>query len=554
MPELFSRMDNAHWLTPAIADILDQGATPPGGDGSIREIMLTIQRELTDYETPARIVNVRSTPSYTLVVTRPENVGRLGSRRLVTGNEIKRSVGKMSEAHPEWTLGFMPRLSEDESAVGILLRTEEHQPISLRRLLVRNSFRKHPTNTGFVCGATLDQQLVIRDLTEIGHLFLLGGESARENFLRTQLLTLLLLNTPGELRLAIAGTESPAFENFIQSPHALGRLLPKQVEAQRLLEGLAREVKRRRQAFTEENTRDLDTYNIKQREQNKADLPRILFVIDPVDDPQWQSTESQWLPLVTTLLRQGAPVGIHLVLGATKSAVPVEYESLLAAVRHKIIFRSEGKALIEQIQDFHPSLIRFIDFFVTDGDGAAAQIVPVETCAVTDDEILRAVEYWRSNAQQRQQETQETKISGTTGVTGLLDTEKVRRALQTPPTPPPPSPEQLARVTEALGGQPANRAEAVISTGPAEASESLATGEMSISSEFSPQSADGAIQTQATALAAYLGWLGVGPLCDIFGLSADEARNVLHSLQESGILEATSSPTPRFIPPRSPGD
>jgi len=77
MPQLFSRMDDANWLTPSIADILDQGATPPGGDGSIRQFMLQLQEELGTLGTPARIVNVRPTPSYTLYVARPDAVGRL---------------------------------------------------------------------------------------------------------------------------------------------------------------------------------------------------------------------------------------------------------------------------------------------------------------------------------------------------------------------------------------------------------------------------------------------------------------------------------------------
>src|SRR5687768_16415202 len=98
MPELYSRMDNVNWLTPAIADILDQGANPPGGtgSGSIREHMLTIQRELSDLETPARIVNVRSSPSYHLFVARPEMVGRMGNRSQVTPEAIEKSIEKIA--------------------------------------------------------------------------------------------------------------------------------------------------------------------------------------------------------------------------------------------------------------------------------------------------------------------------------------------------------------------------------------------------------------------------------------------------------------------------
>ncbi|MBN1963439.1 MAG: hypothetical protein JW910_02260, partial [Anaerolineae bacterium] len=43
--------------------------------------------------------------------------------------------------------------------------------------------------------------------------------------------------------------------------------------------------------------------------------------------------------------------------------------------------------------------------------------------------------------------------------------------------------------------------------------------------------------TQARSLAGYLGWLGIDPLRDVFGLSRDEAERIIGRLREEGFLK-----------------
>jgi hypothetical protein len=52
--------------------------------------------------------------------------------------------------------------------------------------------------------------------------------------------------------------------------------------------------------------------------------------------------------------------------------------------------------------------------------------------------------------------------------------------------------------------------------------------------------------TRARALAAYLGWLSIGPLRDVLELSEAEAHRVILDLQAGGLLEAGDGPIWRF--------
>ncbi len=509
-------MDDSSWLTPSIADILDQGAAPPGGDGSIRGQMLSLQKELGNLGTPARIINVRPQPAYTLYIARPDTVGRLGNRRTITPAELRRSLGKIAESHKDWTLGFLPQLRETPESVGILVRTGEHQVLSLRRLLVRSTFRNHPSTLAFTVGNTLEQQLIVRDLARVGHVLITGKDRAKQHVVRGLLLTLILLNTPGELRLAMGGQSSESYKPLVNTPHALGRLLTAPEDGQRLLDGLVKEIQRRQQWFQDEDAETIEIHNAILKEQGKTPLPSITLLLDSLSDEEWMATNERWLPALETLLTEGRDAGIYLILSADQPEdVP---DSIQEIVSTQIVMRSAASVISERLENFHGSLLRFVDAFVVDQDDAENGVTPVELCAISNEEIYRAVTYWRQAAKQRYQEAQLKRVSGKTGVTGILRaTEETQDEPPAPPVPPKPSSDTLMKATQALA--------------------------IPLTEEETPEEKVG----RAQAMAAYLGWIGVGPLQDVMGMSYGEAQDMLVTLQEMGIVEPTEAPTPRFM-------
>lgn len=586
MPELFSRMDNLNWLTPSIAEILDQGSTPPGGDGSIRERMLTIQRELDELDTPARIVNVRSTPSYTLYTARAETVGRMGNRHTISSDEIKQSIKQIAENHKDWLLGFIPQLGEDDAAVGILLRTNEHRPMSLRRLLVRTTFRKHPSTLAFVLGITLEQQLIVDSIDTIGHMLIVGADNAKQHFIRSILLSLIMLNTPSELRIAIAGESSEAYKYLVGAPHALGRILTSAIEGQRIIDGLTKEIQRRKQSLHDEGASNVTEYNQSANQSGKSELPRIVMILDSLTDESWQSEAKSWVKPLSELLVKGAQVGIHLIIAVNDEdnlALPKE---ALHEISLKVVMRASSKDISVGIPHFHASLLRFVDAFVFSGqDKKGREIIPIELCAISNSEIKNVVEYWRQMSKQRFQDIQATKTSNKTGITGVLTPPpELEQPSITPPTPQKPSVSTLSRATQVLGTQlastakPDNQAQKVkeipireleletnvMVTEEAEVVEPSIQKNSALREEApvavpekSPMiteeakivglSGESTIINQAIALSAYLGWISRGALCDIFYVSTEEADEVITQLQKQQIVEQADYPTLRFI-------
>lgn len=431
---------------------------------------------------------------------------------MVTPNEIRQSIKKLADERSDWTLGFTPLAQDSIDLVGILLRTEQHQPLSLRQLLLSNTFRDQPSTMTITLGVNFEKQLLVHDLAG-GHLLVIGNENPKRHFIRGLLLTIILFNTPAEIRLALAGNSATSYSSITETPHALGRVVAAPEDGQRLLNGLVKELQRRQQRLQEKNVQSFEEYNIQLRDQNETQLPRILLLVDSLSDPQWREASDEWRHSLFNLLSNGSRVGIHLVLVAEHLKSPDVPDMLRPLLPLQVVMRAAAAATLgSDIKNFR-SMLRFIDAFVVDRkNGNASEPVPVELCAVPDDEVLSAVQYWKQAAKQRSQEVAPAEVRpATTGLTGYL-----RMPTETNPS---------HSVTQNLQSQ------------------SKIVPEVAAFAAVENVS----VLQQAQALAAYLGWLGIGPLRDVLGLSADQARAVFNRLKSAGVLEASDTPTARFI-------
>lgn len=506
MPQLLSRRDDTGWLTPSMADILKQGTAALPAEDLIRSQVNEIQQMLTDLETPARIIDVRPSPSHILYIARPEIVGRRSNRRPVTPAEIRRSLGSIAEKHPDWTLGFLPKIQDDDESIGILLRTEEHQPLKLRQLVIGNAFLHHQSTLALIMGVTVDQQMIVRDLPTLRNLLVVGSDSARRHLIREILLTLGLFNTPAEMRFALIGENAKTFDDFSAAPHLLGKVVDGLENGVRLLDGMMKEAERRRQWLLESQTESFQDYNAHLQRQGEAPVPRILILLDSLSDTAWQESQENWVPTVYDLLVNGPKIGIHLVLTANHQTDVAE--TLENVLETQFIMRSANPELAESLKNFHSSALRFIDAFIVDKKQTTT-ITPVELCAVGDEEIQRLTTYWRQMATQR---AQDPKVQvRKTGFTDLLPDIDPEPRLASP-MPTRTRIGTLAKATQALSSNIEDR-----------------------------------ILGQAQALAAYLGWIGMGPLRDVLGLSSGEARAILAALQNLGIVESGDGPVLRFV-------
>ncbi|MBN1965749.1 MAG: hypothetical protein JW910_13945, partial [Anaerolineae bacterium] len=327
MPQLSSRTDEAGWNTPAVDALLDESPPLPHSDIFRREQAAAIQQYLDRQSLPGRIIRVGAFPSHTFFVLRPGG-RRPGPQPPVTVEDIMQQLPGLRDTLQARQLGLVPSLRLGLNDVGLIVRMAEHHPLHLRDLVLMKAFTTLPGHTALPLGLAVKQQVLVRDLVGLPHLLIFGDAPGAASALRSLLLTLALLNTPAELRIALVQlttAENPPLGELVRLPHVLGQRMRSAVEGWRLLNGLAIEQRRRSLLFAHYDVPDLEAYNREAAANAVERLPRLLLVLDGLLDADWLLIQERWLAPLTELAAQGHQTGIHLFLtvhGDDEAALP----------------------------------------------------------------------------------------------------------------------------------------------------------------------------------------------------------------------------------------
>ncbi|MBN1285775.1 MAG: hypothetical protein JXB47_10280 [Anaerolineae bacterium] len=495
MPQLLTRMDDAGWLTPAIAEVLAPLPPRPFDDAAVAEQARAIERAAAEAQVPVRIMGRGALPSHTMFVVQPGEVGRLRNRREVTLDQVREALPKLAEAL-DAEVDILPHLDRAPDAFGLLVRYAEHRPLVLRSLLMQPGFQESAAPTTLALGINLQQVVVARDLVALRHLLILGAGAPKTHYIHSLLVTLLLFNTPAELQLALVGGDPAGFQPYLGMPHLVGRPLSGLEAGRVALQRMAKEVNRREALFKDAGADDLEAYNARLRASGAATLPRTLLVIDPVSDPEWTADPQGWAPALGHYLDRGARTGMHaLVTAQAGAALPPGMLDLFGA---RLVLRSAGGELAGL--DLADVPLKFVDALLVEGDQAKA--TPVGQCAAPSDDIASLKGYWQQAAQKHT----------AAAPAGAPDIGAVSGAGLTG------EPEGI--VTDISGDivRPASEMEVL----------------------------QDVILPRARALAAYLGWLSAGPLRDILGVNERQAETIMRQLREEGLLEPKLAPALRF--------
>lgn len=508
MPQLLSRRDESGWLTPSIADVMDSLPNLPFDEQFRREQAATIQRRLNDLGVNVRVVRVGAFFSHTLFVLQP-GPRRRGFQGDPRAEDVARHTARLQEALGAEAVGVVPALSSTSSYIGVLVKMSRNVPLPLRSLFLTNAFQSAEPFTLLALGLDLTQQLAARDFARLPHLLVHGPIAAAQQTLQALLLNLVLFNTPAELRLAmmtlVHEQRESALDALVQMPHNLGQRLRSADESLKLLDGMLKECHRRQQVFANHHVDGFEDYNAQVRGQVDKTLPRLVIVMENLLHDDWLALRDRWQEMLAEILSLGGQVGIHILATA---------------------YRGDDRPLPGFLQDIFPTRLvlrqaadvnrlwrydfllpeAFVDAFLLVEE--AGSPLPLTLPHTADSEVERVVAYWQHMSAQHTAEGGAVRGGPASDPSEAASggADQAGRGLSRPT----PSPEVLVRAADAL-------------------------------------TPDDIRQARAQALGAYLGWLGVGPLRDVLGMSEDEALDMLTMLHQIGVLEAGEGPVWRFI-------
>lgn len=491
MPQLISHRDGFGWQTPNVTDILEGAADNRDKTGQLRLVATSMVRRLAEMGAPVRLKRVEPLISHTRYHLQLDKVGPRGQEREVTVEDLRRLLPQIM---PELEGQASELIESPDGNVTLFLRTQAHQPLRMASLLYQKTFLQTPSYTMLALGADLQQKVVVRDLTALKHLLIIGTSNTRLHLQSGIALTLALLNSPSYLRIGLVGDDTSHFRHLTGSPHVLGEIVSNTRYFCRLLDGLVKHLGQRRHIFAKQNVTSLDQYNKQALSiRSLKPLPRILLLVDTVALKDWRNFQDQWLVTLHALLNKGPEYGVHVIM-----TVPDDHSApdrINRLFENRILLRSA----IARSTLTSTLPLNFIDSLLTQKDG---DMLPLELPLVAEVELTRLVTYWQNIKNRRVAEMQEKGAPVPTGATGLLTLR-----------------EDMLPQTNLLKS----------------------------SLESEPPMIDDTLVAAAQALAAYIGWLGIGPLRDVLQLSVAESEETLRILRTMSVLEPGDGPVWRFV-------
>lgn len=234
-------------------------------------------------------------------------------------------------------------------AIGVEIPNKVARTVGLRELCASAAFLSASPLT-VALGQDISGRPVYADLAKMPHLLVAGATGAGKSIGLASIITSLLLrNTPKELRMVMIDPKMVELSLFDNIPHLMCPVITEMQEAAGVLRALVREMNRRYERVKEAGKRNIEGYNEKASFQDR--MPYVVVVIDELADLMMQAAaevESQ----VVMLAQKARAVGIHLVIATQRPSVDVVTGLIKANVPSRIAFsvasQTDSRVILDQ--------------------------------------------------------------------------------------------------------------------------------------------------------------------------------------------------------------
>jgi S-DNA-T family DNA segregation ATPase FtsK/SpoIIIE len=387
-----------HWTLPQISDILDSGNAPSINEDFIQQRARLIEETLASFGAPAQVVAISRGPSITQFGVEPLFLETRG------GVRTKVRVSKIASLSDDLALALAaPRIRMQapvpgHSYVGIEVPNDEMAMVALRDILESDIYKRNTKPLSFGLGRDVAGIPVIASVENMPHMLIAGTTGSGKSVCVNSILTcLLLFNTPDDLRIVLVDPKRVELTGYNGVPHLLGPVVVEMDRVIGALQWMTREMDKRYHLFAQAGTRNITDYNVKMKLQGQKKLPYLVVIIDELADLMMIAPD-ETEKTITRLAQLARATGIHLILATQRPSVDVVTGLIKANFPARIAFavasNTDSRVILDQ-----PGAERLLgrgDMLYQAPDAPAA--VRLQGVFVSDHEIQRLVEYWRTQA------------------------------------------------------------------------------------------------------------------------------------------------------------
>ncbi|MCB9437362.1 MAG: DNA translocase FtsK 4TM domain-containing protein [Anaerolineales bacterium] len=359
-----------------------------------------IENTMLEFEIDADVIDVRVGPAVTQYAVSPikEIIDDNGETII-----IRTRVSKIAALSNDLALALSTKTLRIEapvpghSYVGIEVPNREPSVVALRSVLESEVYyndRKKPLAVPL--GRDVSGEPIVIDLATMPHLLIAGTTGSGKSIcLRSMLASLVMSNSPDEVRLVVLDPKMVELVQFNGLPHLIG---PVETDTERIIGVLrwaTREMDRRYKLLEVEKARNITAYNeLLGRRRRHEHMPYIVIVVDEIGDLMMMRPD-ETEKMLTRLAQKARAAGMHLVVATQRPSVDVITGLIKANFPARISFAVaagvDSRVILDTVGA--ETLVGKGDMLFLGPDAAGPK--RLQGCFVSDYEIDTLVDYWK---------------------------------------------------------------------------------------------------------------------------------------------------------------
>lgn len=248
-------------------------------------------------------------------------------------------------------------------------------------------------------GKDISGKVVYETMTKFPHMLVAGTSgSGKSVFLHSFILSLMMRQTPDEVKFLIVDPKQVEFNYYRDCPHLYCPIITEPLEARVALNKMIKEMENRYTLLAEGCFTDLKQYNESMKEEGKDILPYIVIIIDEYNDLVSALADIE-KPIIR-LAQKARSAGIHICIATQRPSADVVTGTLKANLAVKVALMVSslansttilGQSGAERLQGNGDCLLDCVS--VTRGQG----FLRVQTPYVDRKEIMKVVAFLKEH-------------------------------------------------------------------------------------------------------------------------------------------------------------
>jgi DNA segregation ATPase FtsK/SpoIIIE-like protein len=397
--EITSFENQINWQMPDIENILEKDQKFEVNEQYIQDQARLIQETLASFSAPVQVVEINRNASITQFGVEPLFTETRSGRVKVRTSKIESLAHNLAVVLGKRNIRVLVPVP-GHKFVGIEVPNDKFIPMRLRDIIKKEPFVSNMSPLKFVIGRDVMRHTFIGALDDMSPLLIAGtSHSGKSVFVNSLLASLLLFNTPSDLRLILIDPLQVELGIYNGIPHLAVPVIIEVERAISTLHWITVEMDKRYKLFAKNGVRNIIDYNTRINVSNDKKLPFLVVVISEYAQ-LIKNSSRETEQFLTRLARLARPTGIHLILVTQHLSVDVLTRSFKANFPTRLVFAvassSESRTILDQ---------NGAELLLGRGDmlyqaSSATTLARVQAPFISNDEIQNLLEFWSSQVQQ----------------------------------------------------------------------------------------------------------------------------------------------------------